>query len=52
MKIITSWETLMTRAREVGAARQADDAARLATAESHLAEYEEVVKMSDEVILP
>lgn len=52
MKIITSWATLMTRAREVGAARVAGDAARLAAAESRLADYEEAIKMSDEVILP
>ena len=52
MEIITSWATLMKKAHRVGKAKMSGNTDELNAAEADLKAYEEIVKMSDKMILP
>ncbi len=52
MEVITSWETLIAKAKAVGKARVSGDTKALQKAEEDLKAYEEIVKMSNKMILP
>lgn len=52
MEIITSWETLIMKAHRVGRAKMSGNTDELNAAEADLKAYEEIVKMSDKMILP
>jgi len=52
IKIVTYWSTLITKARRLGKARQGDDQKEIEDAYNDLRAYEELVKISDQMILP
>lgn len=52
MMIVTSWVTLIQKAHRVGKAKIYGSAEELEAAEADLKAYEELVKMSDQMILP
>ena len=52
MVIVTSWTTLIQKAHRVGKAKMSGDTVEIEAAETDLKAYEELVKMSDQMILP
>lgn len=50
MKIITSWQTLMTKAKALGNARKHGDIDAIRKAEADLKSYEKICLQSDEII--
>ena len=52
MEIVTSWQTLMLYAKELGRARLSGDEARITEAKRKHDEYRDLCLRSDRVILP
>ena len=52
VKIVTFWEVLIEKARRVGKAEQGNDPEELRLAKANLEDYKELVKISDELVLP
>lgn len=52
MVITTCWTTLIQKAHRVGKAKMSGSAEEIEAAEADLKAYEELVKMSDQMILP
>lgn len=52
MEIVTSWETLMHYAKEVGQARLSGDKERIAEAEKRHDAYRDICLESDRMVLP
>ena len=51
MEIVTSWETLMMYAKELGQARLSGDEERIAEAERKHDEYRDICLKSDRMVL-
>jgi hypothetical protein len=52
IKIVTYWATLLQKARRLAKARQGTDQKEIDDAYNDLRAYEDLVKVSDELVLP
>lgn len=52
MKIITTWSTLMKRAKDLGEAKKSGDPEKIRIAQERHDEYRDMCLKADEMILP